>query len=239
MMRKFCYEKSILIVLILGVLPYTLHGQSAFRKEKKVKRKDVSNALSTSIRKFIEIESESEGGLQEWFTINPNNGDTILYKGLLEGVPVGRWKQLRGKLIIENEGNYTTSYRSKYQFEIYERKFDLLRYDTSEVNTMKVPDKIGKFSESGESFHKFIALNLWYPSEARDNNIQGTAYAKLRLDREGHLHFESIVKGINPYLDVAIIDVIEKSPKWYSPGMTNGKPTEYYFVLPFKWTIKY
>ena len=100
-----------------------------------------------------------------------------------------------------------------------------------------MPEVIGKFNENENGFRKYILYSLEYPSEAKDNNIQGTAYAKLKLDKNGILHFESIIRGLNPYLEVEIIRVVENCPKWKTVAKNNDLPTDYFFVIPFKWTL--
>ena len=89
-------KKSILIFLLFLISSST-YCQNTFKKEKLVKNKALNNALNLSVKKFVEIESLSSNGIHEWITLNPENGDTLLYKALINNKPIGKWRSIRGK----------------------------------------------------------------------------------------------------------------------------------------------
>jgi len=228
----------LLLVLVLLTTLSNLQAQEVFRKEKFTKNKLLSNALKSDNKKFLEIEMQSESGLQEWITINPDNGDTVLYKALLNENPLGRWKGYKAKEIVTKiDERYSSIELSTTQFEMYERKFDLLKYD-SLPNISRIPDSVGVYSSDGDSFQMYIVRNIAYPKEAKDKNVQGTVYAQLMLDNKGVLHFEGIKKGVNPYLEVEIIRLVENCPRWYAPAKTKGESVGYNFIMPFNWKLR-
>lgn len=47
-----------------------------------------------------------------------------------------------------------------------------------------------------QAMKKFIGENLRYPSEALENNIEGTVYVRYDIDAKGHVTDAKVVKGI-------------------------------------------
>lgn len=224
-----------LIFIFLLLTCHTIFGQRSYVKEKFKSHKALSTAIDNPTEKYTVIETSSSDGTKEWITIHPETKDTLLYKGQKNGFPIGRWKSLKKRRMYHK--TYKHYYLSDYLFDIYERKFDLLKYDTVQIEKLEVPDKKPLFSHQN-SFASFLGRNLNYPLHLRDKGIHGTVFAKLNLDKEGNLSFISIVKSVHPHLDVEVIHVIEKCPKWESPAYKNGKAVAYIFVYPISWQLR-
>lgn len=83
-------------------------------------------------------------------------------------------------------------------------------------------------------FSRWVNLNLEYPQEAKDKNIQGRVTVSFTVNSKGKVCDVEVVKGVDPLLDNEAIRVVEMSPEW-APGMVDGKavPVRYTFPIIF------
>jgi periplasmic protein TonB len=82
-----------------------------------------------------------------------------------------------------------------------------------------------------EEFRRWIARNLKYPSQAIDNNIQGTVHLSFVVNTDGRVTNVTITRGIDPLLDQEAMRVISSSPLW-TPGKQTGRPVRVIFHFP-------
>lgn len=84
-------------------------------------------------------------------------------------------------------------------------------------------------------FTKWVYSHLEYPDIARENGIQGRVILQFTIKADGSVTNIRVLRGIDPSLDQAAIDVIKKSPKW-TPGKQRDKavPVTYNFPIVFK-----
>lgn len=102
-----------------------------------------------------------------------------------------------------------------------------------EVNTPKQKTKGAKNGKrDAEIMSRYTQLtSLWvkkfqqYPEEARQQNLQGTAVVRMRIDRRGNVRYYAIERSSGiPQLDHAAIDMIRRAnplpalPDDYPPG---------------------
>ncbi len=80
-------------------------------------------------------------------------------------------------------------------------------------------------------FREFIAENIRYPEEAREQGIEGRVFVQLTVKDDGSVDNVNVVKGADPLLDREAVRVVEASPRW-SPGMQDGKPVNVVFTMP-------
>ena len=94
------------------------------------------------------------------------------------------------------------------------------------------PEYPGGFTE----MMKFLAKNIVYPQEAKENGIQGKVYAEFVVRNDGSLSDIKIVRGIGELCDQEVIRVLKLMPKW-TPGKQKGKKVHVRFTLPVKFTL--
>lgn len=90
------------------------------------------------------------------------------------------------------------------------------------------------FLEEGmayKGFREFIAENIRYPDEAKDQGIDGRVFVQLTIKADGSVGDVELVKGVHPLLDEEAIRVIESSPPW-TPGRQDGEPVDVVFTMP-------
>lgn len=91
---------------------------------------------------------------------------------------------------------------------------------------------IGGVSE----FYKFIGMNLEYPQDCIEKNIQGKVYISFIVQVDGTITNVVVEKGGNPSLDAEACRVICYAPKWNS-ATSNGKPVRALVKTPVNFTL--
>lgn len=88
--------------------------------------------------------------------------------------------------------------------------------------------------QDDRAFSKWINMNLIYPKEAKEKNIQGRVMAGFTIDERGKITDIRILNGADPLLDKEALRVLSLSPDW-EPGRVDGKavPVSYSFPVIF------
>lgn len=76
------------------------------------------------------------------------------------------------------------------------------------------------------------AGQLDYPFDAKREKIKGTVVYRVTVDARGKLKQAVMVESVNPLLDHAALESIEKT--LFYPATRNGKPVEGDLLMPFK-----
>jgi len=71
-------------------------------------------------------------------------------------------------------------------------------------------------------FREWVQRNVKYPDIAKENGIQGKVFVQFVVDNKGSVRDITILRGVDPSLDNAVIDLIDSSPEW-KPGIHEGK----------------
>lgn len=84
---------------------------------------------------------------------------------------------------------------------------------------------------------RFISLNLDYPAEAVENNIQGRVFVKFVVNADGSVDRIEVIKGVDDLLDAEAVRVIRTLPS-FKPGRQNGVAVPVWFTIPVSFQIK-
>ena len=106
--------------------------------------------------------------------------------------------------------------------------------DSTDIYT-KV-DIFPEFPEGEYARQEFLAKNLKYPKEARENEIQGTVFIEFIVESDGSITNTKVLKGIGGGCDEECLRIIRLMPKWNS-GKEFGKSVRVRFVLPIKFSL--
>jgi protein TonB len=90
--------------------------------------------------------------------------------------------------------------------------------------------------EGINAFRNYIQKNLIYPEVARENGIEGTIYTRFIVNKMGEVEKISILRGVDPVLDKAVVEAIQKSPSW-EPGKQRGQAVNVSFTMPVIFTM--
>jgi TonB family protein len=80
-------------------------------------------------------------------------------------------------------------------------------------------------------------MNVKYPQEARENNVQGKVYVRFIVTKTGDVDSVTVQRGVDPSLDAEAVRVVKALPKW-KPGMQRGVPVNVYYTVPINFSLK-
>jgi TonB family protein len=80
-------------------------------------------------------------------------------------------------------------------------------------------------------FREWVQQNVVYPPEAIKKGISGRVTVQFSVNSKGKLCDAKVLRGVDPLIDKATIQVIESSPDWI-PGKYNGYNVKQQFVIP-------
>ena len=81
-------------------------------------------------------------------------------------------------------------------------------------------------------FRLFIESIVKYPELTNDEELYGRIVVEFMIDSLGNLTNIKILKSLRKDFDEAVIDALEKSPKW-TPATINNRPVSQRFTAPF------
>jgi len=92
------------------------------------------------------------------------------------------------------------------------------------------------YSGGDAALLKFIAENIVYPTDAKENGIDGTVYISFVIGKDGKVSTVTVVKSIHSSLDKEAQRVISLLPDW-TPGKQQGIPVPVSFIIPIKFKL--
>ncbi len=82
-----------------------------------------------------------------------------------------------------------------------------------------------------EEFYQYIANNMKYPAQAKEEGIQGKVYIQFVVEKDGSITEVKAVKGIGGGCDEEAIRVMSSSDRWSIPKQ-NGHAVRQRIILP-------
>ena len=113
-------------------------------------------------------------------------------------------------------------------FRNSEKNDDLLR-EPAFVKVEIMPSFLGG---DVTTFRVWVISQFRIPEIAAENGIQGKVIVQFAIDKCGYLTDIEIIQSPDPVYDDAIINLLEKSPRWI-PGYQQGSPVKVRYVLRF------
>jgi protein TonB len=71
-------------------------------------------------------------------------------------------------------------------------------------------------------FREWVQRRTNYPQIAIDNRIQGRVFLTFIVEPDGAVSNVTVVKGVDPIIDIEAVKAIQASPKW-TPGLQRGQ----------------
>jgi protein TonB len=88
-----------------------------------------------------------------------------------------------------------------------------------------------KYPGGENELRKFLALNLRYPNDAINNNIEGEVIVSFKIDEEGKVSDVTSLKSLGYGCDEEAIRVVMRMPHW-EPAKKGGKKIAVMYNLP-------
>ncbi|MBE6303539.1 MAG: TonB family protein [Bacteroidales bacterium] len=113
----------------------------------------------------------------------------------------------------------------------------------SDVNNAKdkiytVVEQVAQFPGGNNAMFKFLADNLRYPEDAKNEEKEGRTIIKCVIDTDGSLSDIKVVKSSgHESLDKEAMRVVAAMPKW-EPGMQGGEKVKSSFAIPIQFRLK-
>lgn len=99
-------------------------------------------------------------------------------------------------------------------------------------------DVPAEFPGGYQEMARFLAKNIRYPQEAIEMGIEGKAYLRFVVGKDGEIEDVRITRGIaqSSAMDKEAMRVVKSMPKW-KPGEKNGHVVRSYFDLPVSFKL--
>ena len=93
-----------------------------------------------------------------------------------------------------------------------------------------VADRMPCFPGSDTAMSRFIAENLQYPAEAKENDINGEVQLSFTVNKNGRIENINVTESLGYGCDEEAVRLIGRMPDWL-PALKNGKPVKEEVVL--------
>lgn len=94
-----------------------------------------------------------------------------------------------------------------------------------------------EFPGGQDALMRYLGENTSYPNTERDLGIEGKAYVRFIVNKDGSISDINVVKKDSPGFGKEGARVVAGMPK-FKPGMQQGKPVRVQMVLPFKFKLR-
>lgn len=106
-----------------------------------------------------------------------------------------------------------------------------------ENNTIyTIVDKMPVYTYGEKELSDFIAHNIRYPREARQEGIEGRILCSFIVGSDGSISNIEVVEGSNKALNEEAVRILGLMPKWI-PGENNGEKVNVKCLLPIDFVI--
>ena len=94
-----------------------------------------------------------------------------------------------------------------------------------------------KFEGGQQKMFEYLANNIRYNREARENSIQGTVYIGFVVSKTGEIENVRITRSVHPLLDDEAMRIVKSMPKWKA-GKKEGEPVRVRYILPILFRLE-
>jgi len=147
----------------------------------------------------------------------------------IENKAVGIWT------IYDLKGNLISS--RNFGILVYSKEPINEMYDNNKENEDCATCELASYPNGENGMFQFIGTKIRYPAESKDRGNSGTVYLRFIIDKEGNAKPHSIMRGVDPFIDMEAWQLIEKMPQW-NPATKDGQPIESYWNLPVRFVLK-
>lgn len=183
---------------------------------------------------FRSLKDEKREGLFNYFRENGKPEKTMFYKNDSTRF-IQKWNDAGNPTLVNGSGEYRcTNPNGNAEFEMF--KDSVLSYayfidKTSNDTIYRVATTIATPKNGFEGFYRYIANNLVYPVQARENDIQGKVYIGFVVKADGSVDNFKIHKGIGFGCEEEVIRLLQNYKDW-QPATVNHKKVNQMLNIP-------
>ncbi|MBS1587477.1 MAG: TonB family protein [Bacteroidetes bacterium] len=96
---------------------------------------------------------------------------------------------------------------------------------------------VEQMPEPSVDVSSFLAKNIRYPEQAKENNVEGRVTLRFVVNETGTVSDITVVRGIGGGCDEEAKRVLASMPPW-KPGKQNGRAVKVYFTLPIVFKLQ-
>lgn len=111
---------------------------------------------------------------------------------------------------------------------------DTIKKDNEPIFT--TVEEPAKYPGGDEALKKFIDENIEYPTQAIKDNISGTVFVQIIIEKDGSISDVKVLRGIGGGCDEEAVRVITKMPNWI-PAKQKGIPVRFFYVIPITFVL--
>lgn len=94
-----------------------------------------------------------------------------------------------------------------------------------------VVDQMPEFPSGDKGLYQFIADNIKYPAEAKEEGIKGRVYVNFIVESDGSVSDIRVLRGIGGGCDEEAVRVVKSMPR-FKPGMQDGETVRVSYTIP-------
>lgn len=87
-----------------------------------------------------------------------------------------------------------------------------------------------------DKFRDWVIKRTHYPQIAVDNKISGKVFLTFIVEKDGSVSNVTVVKGVDPIIDIEAVRAIQSSPKW-NPGLQRGQPVRVRYSMGLSFSL--
>ena len=107
--------------------------------------------------------------------------------------------------------------------------------DENEIFTVVEEDP--EFPGGQEALMKYLAENITYPIQAKENNVTGRVWVSFVIEKDGSITNARVMRNIGAGCGEEAVRIVENMPRW-TPGKQRGKPVRVQYNLPVYFTLR-
>ena len=94
-----------------------------------------------------------------------------------------------------------------------------------------IVEQMPEFPGGDKGFYQYIADNIKYPAEAREDEIKGRVIVNFIVEPDGSVSNIKVLRGIGGGCDEEAVRLVESMPK-FKPGMQDGEAVRVSYTVP-------
>ena len=108
--------------------------------------------------------------------------------------------------------------------------------DNGKERIYELTEKLAMFPGGEEKLYQFLNMNIQYPEEASEKNIEGLVSVRFVIEKDGTITNPQIIFDIGSGCGKEVMRVIGLMPKWV-PAEHNGQIVRSYSTIPVRFDL--
>jgi len=196
--------------------------------------KDTQSEADESVRLADDV--NITGGVKEQTPIASDSGQKSVAGNVSAERPARREAERTGGDMsdadIDVSGEVDETAKIAVDMAVFEEESE----EGTEPISFALVEEKPEFPGGDTALINFISTHTEYPEIAKEEGIQGRVYVGFVIDADGSVTDVSLVRGVDPVLDVEAIRVVRMIPEW-KPGKQRGQTVPVTYIVPIEFSL--